>query len=142
MYKRQVDTILISHPQWTDQFQMNEKRGRRLHRNDHATILQHEMCIRDRSPASAERSHVRSLRASFIRLLEDRNYAGSDLIIFGESDRWLRAAPAGGISGRRLRRPSPHGCPPRLRSRFPRAGRKRKTGQITENRVLYTYRNV
>ena len=39
-----------------------------------------------RSPASAERSHVRSLRASFIRLLEDRNYAGSDLIIFGESD--------------------------------------------------------
>lgn len=34
-----------------------------------------------RSPASAERSHVRSLRASFIRLLEDRNYAGSDLII-------------------------------------------------------------
>lgn len=37
-----VDTILISHPQWTDQFQMNEKRGRRLHRNDHATILQHD----------------------------------------------------------------------------------------------------
>lgn len=39
-----------------------------------------------RSPASAERSHVRSLRASFIRLLEDRRYAGSDLVIFGESD--------------------------------------------------------
>lgn len=39
-----------------------------------------------RSPASAERSHVRSLRASFIRLLEDRRYAGNDLIIFGESD--------------------------------------------------------
>lgn len=37
-----VDTVLISHPQWTDQFQMNEKRGRRLHRNDHATILQHD----------------------------------------------------------------------------------------------------
>lgn len=39
-----------------------------------------------RSPASAERSHVRSLRASFIRLLEDRRYAGNDLVIFGESD--------------------------------------------------------
>lgn len=37
-----MDTILISHPQWTDQFQMNEKRGCRLHRNDHATILQHD----------------------------------------------------------------------------------------------------
>lgn len=37
-----LDTILISHPQWTDQFQMTEKRGRRLHRNDHATILQHD----------------------------------------------------------------------------------------------------
>lgn len=35
-------TIVISHPQWTDQFQMDEKRGRRLHRNDHATILQHD----------------------------------------------------------------------------------------------------
>lgn len=39
-----------------------------------------------RPPASAERSHVRSLRASFIRLLEDRRYAGNDLVIFGESD--------------------------------------------------------
>ena len=39
-----------------------------------------------RDPCSAERSHVRSLRASFIRMLEDRRYAGNDLIIFGESD--------------------------------------------------------
>lgn len=37
-----VNTIVISHPQWTDQFQMTEKRGHRLHRNDHATILQHD----------------------------------------------------------------------------------------------------
>ncbi len=39
-----------------------------------------------REPCSAERSHVRSLRASFIQVLEDRRYAGNDLIIFGESD--------------------------------------------------------
>ena len=39
-----------------------------------------------RDPCSAERSHVRSLRASFIQVLEDRRYAGNDLIIFGESD--------------------------------------------------------
>lgn len=37
-----AETIILSHPQWTDQFQMDEKRGHRLHRNDHATILQHD----------------------------------------------------------------------------------------------------
>lgn len=39
-----------------------------------------------RPPSSAERPHVRSLRASFIRMLEDRRYDGNDLLIFGESD--------------------------------------------------------
>lgn len=35
-------TIVISHPQWKDQFRMGKTRGRRLHRNDHATILEHD----------------------------------------------------------------------------------------------------
>lgn len=39
-----------------------------------------------RSPASAERRHVRSLRASFIRMLLDPCYANNDMLIFGESD--------------------------------------------------------
>ncbi len=39
-----------------------------------------------RHPATAERPHVRSLRASFIRMLEDSRYAADDFIIFGESD--------------------------------------------------------
>lgn len=37
-----VNTIVISHPQWKDQFRMNGQRGCRVHRNDHATILQHD----------------------------------------------------------------------------------------------------
>lgn len=40
-----------------------------------------------RHPETTEgRSHVRSLRASFIRMLEDSRYDNEDLIIFGESD--------------------------------------------------------
>lgn len=39
-----------------------------------------------RPPSSAERCHVRSLRASFIRMLKDKRYDGNDLVIFGESD--------------------------------------------------------
>lgn len=39
-----------------------------------------------RAPESAERAHVRSLRASFIRLLRDQRYSGQENIIFCESD--------------------------------------------------------
>ena len=35
-------TITISHPQWNDEFRITHSRGCRLHRNDHATILQHD----------------------------------------------------------------------------------------------------
>ncbi|WPX40914.1 hypothetical protein QET93_002195 [Akkermansia sp. N21116] len=39
-----------------------------------------------RNPASVERSHVRSLRASFIRMLRDHRFDDDDMVIFGESD--------------------------------------------------------
>ncbi len=39
-----------------------------------------------RSPESAERPHVRSLRASFIRMLRDSRYRGDDATLFCESD--------------------------------------------------------
>lgn len=39
-----------------------------------------------RSPESTERSHVRSLRASYIKALRCKRYAGQDNIIFCESD--------------------------------------------------------
>ena len=39
-----------------------------------------------RTPESAERAHVRSLRASFIRLLRDHRYSSQENIIFCESD--------------------------------------------------------
>ena len=39
-----------------------------------------------RSPESAERPHVRSLRASFIRMLRDNRYRGDDATVFCESD--------------------------------------------------------
>ena len=34
--------IVIRHPQWTDQFRIHGKRGRRLHGNDTAAILHHD----------------------------------------------------------------------------------------------------
>lgn len=40
----------------------------------------------NRSPESAERRHVRSLRASFIRALRDARYSNDEDIIFCESD--------------------------------------------------------
>lgn len=40
----------------------------------------------NRSPESAERPHVRSLRASFIRVLRDARYLGQENVIFCESD--------------------------------------------------------
>ncbi len=39
-----------------------------------------------RNPAFVERRHVRSLRASFIRLLRDHRFDDDDMVIFGESD--------------------------------------------------------
>ncbi len=39
-----------------------------------------------RAPESAERAHVRSLRASFMRMISDTRYAGNEALIFCESD--------------------------------------------------------
>lgn len=42
MKEEPAEDIVIRHPQWTDQFHIEGKRGRRLHRNDAAVILQHD----------------------------------------------------------------------------------------------------
>lgn len=39
-----------------------------------------------KNPAFVEKHHVRSLRASFIRLLRDHCFDDDDMVIFGESD--------------------------------------------------------
>lgn len=39
-----------------------------------------------RAPETTERAHVRSLRASFIRMLRDNRYSNNDTLIFSESD--------------------------------------------------------
>lgn len=42
MPQESVQDIVIRHPQWTDQFRIHGKRGRRLHGNDTAAILHHD----------------------------------------------------------------------------------------------------
>lgn len=50
------------------------------------TLAEDSAAYINRPPESAERPHVRSLRASFIRALRDSRYQGQENIIFCESD--------------------------------------------------------